>query len=398
MIDGNNNKNLFLNIISHEIKGPLANTIYILRLLKDQLESDTINTHQALQYINAEIHDAHRGIEIINYLQKLLTLNNARSEDNEHINIKKELIDIIDVFENNNEKNLLFHLVKDENVPHMIVLNRSIFEVVKLLLKNAVKYSPNNAEINVYFSHQTKNSQNYLNIVIEDNGNGINEEALSTIFLPMLSDIDGDNKHYKSPAIKLSYAKKLITTLNGELNIKNKAPHGLIAAISVPYTASNRRASFAISPLYDEKPSNNLIFKKLNFLIVEDNPVTAQLLSEELKNLSHSVDTAHNAITADELLNKNNYDIIFMDISLPGTDGIELRKYISQRNPNSDLPIIVAITSHCTEAEIEYFVDEGFATVISKPFTKEDIRDCVEALQRVLEDLEREDKQIQDNS
>lgn len=109
-------------------------------------------------------------------------------------------------------------------------------------------------------------------------------------------------------------------------------------------------------------------------LIVDDIFVNRLLLSEILKKIPATYMEAENGKIAIDLLSKNNFDAIFMDIEMPVMNGIETTRYI--RNtlpfPQNQIPII-AITAHNPINFFADFKDVGFSDLITKPFSIEKI-------------------------
>ncbi len=371
----------FMTIVSHEIKGPLSNTIYILQLLKEKLTSGVFDLQECFALIDAEIDDASRGIDTINYLLDFLNLdiNKTDLEKKTNVDIRQELMKIIDLFDQHNKKNLHFKIVKNMEFPFTIKINPIIFDVVNILLSNAVKYSHQNGTITIELSHE----QTCLKILIMDEGLGINQETMKGLFAPLFNrENKPSNSVYCSPAIKLSYARKIVEFLGGSLSIDNQAP-GVQAGFTIPY----ENAPFFNDPIvstehFDENDDVLITNTKLNILVVEDNPLTSYLLKKELLDMGHDASTAPASFEAKAEIQNGNYDVIFTDISLPGVDGVELKHAVGE--PEQDKPIFIAITSHDSEKDTDYFLDQGFVSVINKPFSREDIRDCVRTIQKAL--------------
>lgn len=391
LADATQAKNLFLSIVAHEVKGPLANTIYILKMLKEKLQNNTINLEECFAMIDAEIKDANRGIETIHYLLDFFNLheNSYALTKKITVDVRQDLMQIIDIFEQKNEKQLTFTVTKDKNFPHSININPLFYEVVTILLHNAVMYSYETGKIVIRFSHTTQNKQKYLHIVIADHGVGINKEMVDRLFSPLFDkESETADSLYRSPAIKLSYARKIAELLGGSLTIESEGCNkGTQASFTIPYENHiYSNGSALILKCDEENIAMPVAQRKLAILVVEDNPVTAYLLQKELLSIGHEVTSAADAFEARRYIETVNFDLIFMDISLPGVDGIELRHLISE--PQCDKPIFIAVTSHHSEKDINFFLDHGFVTVINKPFTRDDIVDCLNTVQNVLNDLE----------
>ena len=109
-------------------------------------------------------------------------------------------------------------------------------------------------------------------------------------------------------------------------------------------------------------------------LVVEDNLINQELLSEILQRLKCSVDVADNGKVAIEKMDKNQYDLILMDIQMPEMDGIEATKTI--RKSSQEIPII-AITASIFHSDQNECTAAGMNGFLSKPYTFDQVKDIV---------------------
>ncbi len=114
----------------------------------------------------------------------------------------------------------------------------------------------------------------------------------------------------------------------------------------------------------DEVVLNNSV----EILIVEDDPVNTLLLKEFLKKYDVNVHWAENASDAIRLYKDNKIDLTFMDIRLPGMDGVECAKQILKINPHAK---IIAQTAYAMAHDIQIYLKNGFCDYIVKPLKKE---------------------------
>ena len=116
-------------------------------------------------------------------------------------------------------------------------------------------------------------------------------------------------------------------------------------------------------------------------LIVEDNPINMELVMEILTANGISVDEAVNGEEAIEMVEKETYDLVLMDIELPGMDGVDATKIIKSRHKN--LPIL-ALTSYAMKGDRERFIAAGFDDYISKPIDVDDFIDKINKLIHII--------------
>ena len=120
--------------------------------------------------------------------------------------------------------------------------------------------------------------------------------------------------------------------------------------------------------------------RKLNILLAEDNVVNQQIASHNLKSWGHNITVADTGLKVLELLKKNDFDLILMDIQMPEMDGLEATRQIrSATSPEIDHRIpIIAMTAHAMQGDRQMCVDAGMDDYVTKPFKPKDLKMAVE--------------------
>lgn len=113
-------------------------------------------------------------------------------------------------------------------------------------------------------------------------------------------------------------------------------------------------------------------------LVVEDNPLNMELILEILQSRGFVVDTVDDGEKAINITDKFSYDLILMDIALPGIDGVEATRIIKRKPGYKDVPI-VALTAFAMTGDKERLLNEGFKDYISKPL---DIQDFIKKMDK----------------
>lgn len=109
----------------------------------------------------------------------------------------------------------------------------------------------------------------------------------------------------------------------------------------------------------------------IKILVVEDTEIVRKVMQITLSSLGYHVDIAINGSEAIRLFEKNDYDIVFMDLGLPDISGIEVTKELRRiEGVKSSIPII-ALTAHHTELDKELGLAAGIRESVLKPLTKE---------------------------
>jgi CheY-like chemotaxis protein len=101
-------------------------------------------------------------------------------------------------------------------------------------------------------------------------------------------------------------------------------------------------------------------------LVIEDNPLNMELILEILRSQGFTVDTADDGEKAIKMTEKSTYNLILMDIGLPGIDGVEATKIIRSKSQFKNIPVI-ALTAFAMAGDKERLLKAGFDEYISKP-------------------------------
>lgn len=121
--------------------------------------------------------------------------------------------------------------------------------------------------------------------------------------------------------------------------------------------------------------------KKLNILIVDDIFTNRLLLSELIKTLGHNSYQAENGKDAVDLLEKQDVDLILMDIEMPVMNGLETCQHIRKNMPSpKNVVTIIALTAHNPSLFFEDFNDAGFDELLTKPYSLDKVVDMINNL------------------
>jgi two-component system response regulator HydG len=117
--------------------------------------------------------------------------------------------------------------------------------------------------------------------------------------------------------------------------------------------------------------------KKISILIVDDDPGMTETLADILTDIGHDVAVAGNGYQAIEMIKEKKYDIAFIDIKMPGINGVETFQKMKQF---ANLPKVVMMTAYSVEDLVEKSLEEGAYTVVYKPL---DIKKLVNLIKKI---------------
>ena len=112
-------------------------------------------------------------------------------------------------------------------------------------------------------------------------------------------------------------------------------------------------------------------------MLVEDNPINQIVASSILAEMNYTADLAENGHQALSAAHKKDYDVIFMDMQMPGMDGLEATRLIRAQLPADRQPVIIAMTANAMEGDKQICLDAGMNDYISKPVIPETVQNTL---------------------
>jgi CheY-like chemotaxis protein len=242
---------------------------------------------------------------------------------------------------------------------------------VSQLINNAIKFS-NKGEIKVSLFIEN----NQLKINVKDEGIGISKEFENEVFEPYTQEDIGYNRSYEGIGLGLSLSQKLMALSGSNISFVSQKGKGSVFTININQNVEIRKIENNKDIEMNDADINQKQ-KQLNILVVEDDFSSQELIKMILQKLDHKVLFAYNAQDAEELLKKNKFDVIFMDISLRGSiNGLQFTKQIKKDPKFADIPVI-AVTAHAFEADKIASLEAGCSDVIIKPLRKIEIENVL---------------------
>jgi CheY-like chemotaxis protein len=116
----------------------------------------------------------------------------------------------------------------------------------------------------------------------------------------------------------------------------------------------------------------------LQILLAEDNPINQKVVLKILERMGYRADIAANGLEVIQALERQSYDLIFMDIQMPEMDGEKATRYIRKHWLQDHQPYIIAMTAHALEGDREKYLSSGMDDYISKPVRVEELASAVE--------------------
>jgi len=246
-------------------------------------------------------------------------------------------------------------------------------QVLTNLLDNGIKFT---SVGEVVLRVERDAAANVLHFEVRDTGIGIAPQLQARIFEAFAQADSSMTRQYGGTGLGLSIAARLVALMGGELAVTSQPGHGSTFRFTLPVRAA--AAAAAAPPTALAAPAAGA----LRVLVAEDNLINQRLIREILHSLGHTVVVVESGREVLEALERQPFDVVFMDVHMPHLDGLETTGRIRAREPAPGRPLpIIALTAHATAGYRATCLAAGMTDYVSKPFR---IRDIQEVLARVM--------------
>jgi PAS domain S-box-containing protein len=349
-------KTTFLSQMSHELRTPL-NAILGFAQLLNQCDSLAADQYEDVGEI---LMAGHHLLKLINEVLDLSAIEAGKINFSfEPVRLNDLLIECCQLIAPLASEN---RLTINNEVPENIFVKadrHKLKQVMINLINNAIKYNFEGGYITVRSS-----TDEFSNVVVEIENSGISipSNKISEIFRPF-TRLDSKRPNAEGSGVGLSVCKNLISLMGGSIGLQERLVDRNIFWVKLPrdYPDNGEHSS-------KSKVDGLLVnFEPKRILYVEDNPANLKLVASILSHRkSVHFYTAHTPEIGIELALKNNFDLILLDINLPGMDGFELMNKLKNLKGYRDKPF-VAISANAMPEDIEKAGANGFTDYITKP-------------------------------
>ncbi|MDR1517395.1 MAG: response regulator [Dysgonamonadaceae bacterium] len=236
-------------------------------------------------------------------------------------------------------------------------------QVMGNLVSNAIKYTPSGSVCLKASIEKGKGAAHFLRFSVRDTGPGIDEEERNIIFREFYQLKTDNPDHFgEGCGLGLAITRGLVQELNGELSLESEKGRG--AKFSV------------LLPIQQAKPKNDYDFTNLNVLLMDDDPILLTMAAEMLKLKGARVSTETNPENTLTLIAENRFDIVFVDMQMPGISGFKLADTIRESGIAHCLNLPIIILSANTLPE-QTSGDESYTAYLTKPFSSHTLYETI---------------------
>jgi PAS domain S-box-containing protein len=358
-------KDQFLANMSHEIRTPMNAIIGYTELL----------TQSEISGQQKEFADSVRlaGVNLLHIINDILDFSKIESGtlsiESEPANIRTLLNNVYNLLKiSARNKGIEFDFRIDPGLPDYIICDTfRLNQVLINIVGNAIKFT-DRGSVQVYVKKTNELFDRCeLKFIVKDTGIGIPDDKKDAIF-ERFSQVNNEiNRKYEGTGLGLSISKSLIELMGGKLQFNSEFNVGSEFYFFLCFDIATR-ASMVIK---EQKPDLTGFSSPPAILLIEDNQLNQVLAKNVLEKQGFTVSIADNGLRGLELMEKQSFDLVLMDLQMPELDGYQTTARIRQ-DMASDIPII-AMTAHSIVGEKEKCLAAGMNDFISKPFDQSDL-------------------------
>ncbi|WP_285907531.1 response regulator [Pseudodesulfovibrio pelocollis] len=368
-------KSEFLANMSHEIRTPLNGVLGMLQLA----QTTDLNEIQR-DYVDTALASGRSLLGIINDILDFSKIEAGKLEViTEEFDLSPFLDDVLATFRGEaRDKGLALGLTLAPGTPEHLIGGKSrLRQILFNLVGNAIKFTDQGAvTITVNpLGPDPRNGRTRLLFSISDTGIGIPDDKMDHVFEPF-TQVDGSYvRRHQGAGLGLGIVKRLVGLLGGAMCVESEQGNGTTVHVAIGFdAASGAIASGPAAGMTAREPRPGRT--GLRLLVVEDNRVNRLMAARMLATMGHEAATANNGEEALALLEREPFDAVFMDIQMPGMNGVQATRRIREAGPgsamNPAIPII-AITAHAMAGDREIFLEGGMDDYIAKPVERAEL-------------------------
>lgn len=334
-------KTEFISTVSHELRTPLTAISGALGLVVNGVVGSV--AEQALKMIQIAYSNSHRLMYLVNDLLDMEKLVAGKMHFDMGIYSLRQIIQQ-SIEENGayaHQYQVTYSLVGDEDV-HIHVDKQRLLQVLANYLSNAAKFSPPHEVVSI----SIEITFGRVRVRVMDKGPGISEEFRPRLFQKFSQADASDSRQKGGTGLGLAICKEIIERMGGTLGVESSPGQGASFYFELPCDDSTQKVPASRVEPVKAKP---------HLLIVEDDPVTAEILSLLVSSDRYHIDAVSQGQAALELLELRNYDLMTLDLHLPDMHGTEVVRYVREhqlRQAGTDDPLpIIVISSDMTAAQ-----------------------------------------------
>jgi len=359
-------KELFMANISHEIRTPVtAISGFTEQLLH---EPGNENTTRSLNIIKSSSDHLLRIIDDILDFSKLQ--NNKLVLEKVNFSINKILEEVYSMFEKQARQNntLLSYSLSPETPGILLGDPYRLKQIIINLVSNSVKFTKDGSVHFAVSCMRKKTEEVELVMEFTDTGIGIDEAKIKKVFEDFTQEEMSTTRKYGGTGLGLSIVKKLIDLQKGTIEFNSRKNKGTRVVCRIPFTTGNKE-----NPVEEILPPLEIpeYFSRIKVLLADDEEYNRLLFKKIFERWNIRCSIVENGMDALEILKEESFDLLFMDVRMPGLDGLKATQFIrdEMKIKSSQMPVIF-ISAAPENEDWQKYRRAGMNAYLQKPFNE----------------------------
>jgi signal transduction histidine kinase/DNA-binding response OmpR family regulator len=364
----NQAKSRFLAGMSHELRTPMNAILGNARLLQRE---GGLNPAQAAR-VDTMLGAGSHLLQLIRCVLDLSEIESAK------VVLQPEPVDVralaggcLDMVHSlAEEKHLALHLVLADAVPPLVLADAvRLRQILLNLLGNAAKFT-SRGSITLHVDVVSETDGAALRFDVADTGPGVPEAARARLFREFGRVQDGALCAEEGAGLGLALSSRLATLMRGQLCYRENPGGGSIFRLDMPLEAACSPQAGSVMP----DSASPAPLRKLRVLVVDDSDMSLEIAASFIGMFGHDVTCAGSGEAAVAAVAATAFDAVFMDVQMPGMDGLEATRRIrGLPGPHARVPV-VALTAQVFSNQLAACRDAGMTAHLAKPFTEASLK------------------------
>jgi len=365
-------KQQFMSTMSHEIRTPLNEVIGITNLLlQGNPRDDQMDFIKTLRF---------SGNHLLTLVNDVLDYNKIESGkiafEEAQFNLDDFLKDILRTYSfRSKAKGLEFDIIKENELPREVMGDSiRLNQILSNLLSNAVKFTQKGSIYVILRELERSKKSTRIEFLVRDTGLGIPKDKHEIIFESFTQASPDTTRHFGGTGLGLAICKKLVELQGGHIELTSEPGKGSEFRFDLTFGIPEFSTK---APAGDTSESySGLEGKKI--LVAEDNKINFFVANKFLTGWGVNVTHAENGKIAVDILEKEDFDLVIMDLHMPVMDGVEATRVIrkSEDQRISTIPVI-ALTAAIMSESHDKIEDLSINDYVLKPFKPKDLFDKI---------------------